>query len=740
MAEADNLGKWTRRTFCQRSLLALPAAGISTLPGDKPAAGPVLDRDAQLRRFHFWQNCDWPWYKRNIPFFESPDLEIDEIYYYRWEVVTRHLRYTSPETGYIATEFLPGQGITWAGRYGGISAAADLQIDELRWLKNRAPARDYLRYFLTVPGAKPRAYGFAPNWVGDALARVHGGPHPLADLLQHSIANYRAWEKGAVAYPTDCGFDPAMGLFWDTGRDMGSEFNLASAQLSEGLRGITGYKIRGGAGYRPDINAVLIAEARAIADLAAALQQNAVAQEFAGKARALKEALQTKLWDPAREFFLHRWRYDEYAEGDTEGHRSVRAGSFIWQTNAVRTGLGFQPQQAGVGKGREIFAYHLWRYGIPDDNDEAGPATGYARAWRFATDPEVFAGQYGPRTAEKNDPWYSVLYGECRHNGQTWPFHTSRLLAGGANLLNDYKHHQSFSRADWYSIFRTYTALHRNGNEPFIAESHDPDRPQWTELRPIGYHYFHSSFIDLVLTGIVGLRPRRDNVVEINPLAPPDWNYFAAEDILYHGTNLTVLWDRDGSRYGRGRGLQIIADGVVLARSAELTRLTAHLPDHTPLPALVSERNFAVNAGDSPFPLALASWSHPDDPPANAIDGAIWFDAVPTNRWTTRGSSAFEPDAVQWFEVRLGTPRTIHRIELYFCADDLGVQPPEHVRLSYWSRGGWIELPTPINQRPLARCSTSYRFPPIATERLRATFRLQPSTACGLAQLQAWGA
>ena len=730
------MSDWSRREFCQQSLLALPAARFATRRFDGESTGELLVPEEQLGRFHFWQNRDWSWYKRNIPFFESPDAELDEIYYYRWEVVTRHLRYTSPETGYIATEFAPVQGITWAGRYGAISAAADLHIDELRWLRDTIPAREYLRYFLTVAGARPRAYGFAPNWVGDALARVHGGAHPLADLLNASVENYRAWELGAVAYPTDCGFDPVVGLFWDTGRDMGAEFNLASAQLDESLRGIPGYKIRGGAGYRPDINAVMIAEARAIAELAGSLGNDAIAKQYADKARALKRKLQTWLWDPDRSFFMHRWRYDEFADGDVKGHRSIRAGSLIWETNSIRQGVGFQPQELGQGKGRELFAYQLWRYGIPDDNDEQDAATGFARAWRFLTDPESFAGKYGPRTAEKNDPWYSVIYGECRHNGQTWPFHTSRLLAGGAVLLNDYYHHKAFSRSDWYSIFRAYTALHRNGNDPFIAESHDPDRPQWTELRPIGFHYFHSSFVDLVLTGVVGLRPRRDNRLEINPLAPPEWDFFAAENILYHGRKLTIFWDRDGTRYGRGEGLQVLVDGRVLTRSKQLTRLILSLPEEQTVVRSVTEFNFAVNAEAEPFPLALASHHHPDDPPSNAVDGSIWFDAEPSKRWTTRGSV----NRSQWFEIQFGRARTVHRVELFFCEDDFGVQPPMQTDLEYWQAGQWHSLPTPLLSQPLkGRCSTTLNFAPISMERLRAKFLLRPHTACGLAQFQAWG-
>jgi esterase/lipase superfamily enzyme len=41
------------------------------------AHSQVLDKQKMLDRFDFWQNKDWDWYKENIPFFESPDSEID---------------------------------------------------------------------------------------------------------------------------------------------------------------------------------------------------------------------------------------------------------------------------------------------------------------------------------------------------------------------------------------------------------------------------------------------------------------------------------------------------------------------------------------------------------------------------------------------------------------------------------------------------------------------------------------
>ena len=69
-------------------------------------AAPILDQQALLDRQTWWDNRDWDWYRVHIPFFESPDTAIDATYYYRWELITKHLTYGSPNSGYSFTEFI----------------------------------------------------------------------------------------------------------------------------------------------------------------------------------------------------------------------------------------------------------------------------------------------------------------------------------------------------------------------------------------------------------------------------------------------------------------------------------------------------------------------------------------------------------------------------------------------------------------------------------------------------------
>lgn len=114
-----------------------------------------------------------------------------------------------------------------------------------------------------------------------------------------------------------------------------------------------------------------------------------------------------------------------------------------------------------------------------------------------------------------------------------------------------------------------------------------------------------STFNDLVISGLVGLVPREDNVLEVNPLIPADaWGWFCLDRVPYHGHQLTIVWDHDGQRYGQGVGFSTWSGGKQLARAAGLSRMTVTLPA-IPLAAV-------ENASHTGGPPAAAHGPHPD--------------------------------------------------------------------------------------------------------------------------------
>lgn len=676
-------------------------AATSGLPGQAPPAAPATAPPAaaadtaRFPHYSWFDNRDWAWYAARIPIFDSPDTAIDATYYYRWELVTKHLTYGSPESGYTFSEFIDRP--FWSGAFGSISCPLGHQFYEVRWLKDRRIVDDFARYWFDTPGAQPRSYS---NWYGDAMWAtylVNGDRSFIARMLPYMERQYDGWVREH--------FDSTAGMFhWDGMHD-GMEFNIDSRQTAQPFDGADG--------YRPTLNSYLFADERAISRAARLVGDRATAARFAGRAAALKARVQRELWDPRRQFFLEQFAHDEAG--------GIKAGSRTYETG----------KYAGNPHGREEIGFVPWQFDLPD--------SGYEAAWRYVMDTAYFAAPYGPTTTERHDPLFRVSPTCCWWSGNSWPYATTQTLEAMANLLNDYR--QSYvTKRDWMSLLQTYTRTQRYDGRPYIAEAANPDDGSWSGHNSYYHseHYFHSGYVDLVITGVVGLRPRADDSVEVNPLAPDDWPYFALDGVGYHGHDLSIVWDRDGSRYHRGRGLSIIADGRVIANRPTPGRLVARLgapraPAHVDRPS-----NLAVNSGRGAFPWLTASFSAPENPPFYAVDGSRWYAASPPNRWTAVGS----PNRRDTLTLDLGETLPVEQLALYFVDDGAGsrVRAPLRYDVAAWTGTRWTMVP---RQRRLPAAPTGHRantvsFPRIATRKLRVIMTHAPGAYSGLTELEAW--
>ncbi len=184
--------------FWLRSALQFLAVVMGWLAIELPepiARAQIIDRKAALDQQSFWDNRDWDWYLANIPFFDCPDPDLVTTYYYRWELMTKHLTYGSPESGYLFTEFIDRP--FWSGAYGAISCPAGHQLYEARWLRSPRIANDYARYWLKTPGAQPRNYS---TWLADSVLAIDH-VHPNADVCKEllpaksGVTEINVWEK-----------------------------------------------------------------------------------------------------------------------------------------------------------------------------------------------------------------------------------------------------------------------------------------------------------------------------------------------------------------------------------------------------------------------------------------------------------------------------------------------------------------------------------------------------------------
>ena len=479
----------------------------------------------------------WPWMQREIPWFDSSDKSFEEMYYFRWYAFKKHIFHTL--NGYLITEWLNRPEMTDRGT---LSDAAPFHLNEARWLHDRAIAEDYARYWYR-PTSKPRNYSQPLTTAVVNVTLATGDTALTTSLLPEFVRVYHDWESTQQ--------DP-NGLFWSIDTRDAMEKSIS------------------GDGYRPTLNSYLVSDARAIVFTAQRAGNMNIAAQFTTKALNLNSLIETKLWNPHDQF------YEVLSPAKDSGIRAQK--KFIDPGTVL--------QFSGV---RELIGYDPWAY--------ATPAPAHAVAWRQLFDPQGFDGKFGATTAERRSPRFRFASSDqCTWNGPAWPFAMTQTLTALANYLNTPGQHDIDSAA-YDKLFSRYVlAQHVNvdvAGKPlphtidWIDEDYDADTGEWIAKRMLlaknkqvgrGSYYNHSGFADLLITGLIGLRPRADNRIVLHPLAPASWAYFAIDALPYHGHLLTIAFDRTGTHYHHGRGLWLAVDGHTIAHRSTLGPLEANLP------------------------------------------------------------------------------------------------------------------------------------------------------------------
>jgi predicted GH43/DUF377 family glycosyl hydrolase len=558
------------------------------------------ENDEELYIQHIPNEKAWEFLKANVPLFECPDKDIERTYYFRWWTYRKHIKLT-PD-GFVITEFLPKVG--WSGKHNTINCPAGHHFYEGRWLHNRKYLDDYAVFWFRK-GGSVRSYSF---WAADAMwARylVTADKQHVTYLLGNLVNNYKEWEKKRL--------EPD-GLFWQIDDRDGMEVSI------------------GGSGKRATINSYMYGDAIAITKIAEIAGKKELAENYKAKAGKIKKLVETKLWDDEANFFKTLGRNKE--------------------------------ERVDV---REQHGYVPWYFNLPD----AGK--GYEEAWKQLMDPKGFYAPFGPTTAEQRHPRFSVSYKghECQWNGPSWPFATTQTLVGLANLLNNDKQ-EAISNADYFETLKIYTKSHQLKREdgrivPWIDENLNPYTGDWISRTRLkrwkdgtwdegkggkerGKDYNHSGYCDLIISGLIGLRPRADDIIEVNPLVGADtWDWFCLDNVLYHGRTITILWDKTGKKYNKGKGLRVFVNGKEISQSETIKQVTGELP-----PVKTKTRTGECSAG----------WHKYENNPVLGGELGTCFDVAVLDEsnlyrmyfsWRPKRSIALveSTDGIQWSEPRI---------------------------------------------------------------------------------------
>jgi len=688
------------KTVLRMTLIGILAAGQGAAQTFKPASGSQTARKVSMRQPALPINrlaatyfgADAPWYERNIPFLEIDDPEIQQIYFYRWKLFRSHVREIG-EQGTTVLEFL--DNVPWARQpYTDLNDSSSFHLLEGRWLRDPGIV-DSLIDHLYTGGGNDRHFS---EWIAAATedtTLVTGDPGPALkhlDTMQHI---FNLWDDH---------LDRQRDLYWIEPLLDATEYTISSIDASG-----AGFELKASAdqnqngftrgfAFRPSINSYQYANALAIARLAAIAGKPEVAEDYTQRAEKIRAAVLEQLWNPSLTHFT-----DRYARST----KYVTVGDFI--------------------RGRELVGYVPWMFDLPPQNSTVT----YAAAWKHALASDELGGAFGLRTVEPVYPRYMVQYRydaasgqpECQWNGPSWPFQSSQTLTGMANLLDDYPA-AGVTSDDYLRLLRQYTHEHLlSPGYPDLQEDYDPDTGKPIVGLARSHHYSHSTYADLVIGGLIGIRPRADDVLEIDPLVPvvaspgtKAIRYFALEGLKYHGHDVGVIYDVNGSRYAIGRGLSVFVDGRRAVGPSALGRVLVPLAKK-PMKAVKTPVDLAVNVGVPDGPKGSASSSDSAEGVAEAIDGRMWFFPEIRNGWSPAPD---EKNAEIWYSVDFGKAREVGSVELYFF-DGAGYKAPASYKVQVKTGTGWTDVAgrRQVPEHPLAGGVNRIEFAPVATEAVR---------------------
>lgn len=474
------------------------------------------DEEIYIQKISNAQAADF--LKENAPVFGCPDKELEKIWYFRWWTFRKHIKET-PE-GHVITEFLPQ--VPWAGRHNAISCPVMHQYSEGRWLKDSRFLDDYSSFWceekkLATRYSCPMAYSFLEYFkVKQDTSLIAKSYNSLKDI-------YFSWYKKR--------WDSEVGMFWQIDGHDGME------------KSISGKLSKDASGYRATINSYMFADALALAQMAQMLGNEDDCIFFRAEADKLKDVVNKRLWDDDARFYKVIPRY-----GD----------------------MSFSPS-------RELHGYVPWMFCIPDEDR--------SDAWTQLTDTSGFKAPFGPTSAERRADGFQIAYEghDCQWNGPGWPFATSQTLTALYRTLHRFGENAHITKDAFFETLGTYAASHRRVREDgktvcWIDENLNPFTGEWLARKMLmergnkynerGKDYNHSTFCDIVISGLVGVNPQLDGSIVIQPLVPEgEWDWFYLSRLYCAGKEISVIYDRTGERFGVRKGLTVYVNGKKAAWS-----------------------------------------------------------------------------------------------------------------------------------------------------------------------------
>lgn len=447
------------------------------------------------------------WWVENIPYMWVSDPVMQKMIAYRWWI-TRNNTVDAGTPSYPFPTAMEGV----FGYNNAIVNAVPWQMDELRYL--RSPVLEYGTWADAVFAAEGGIYKDNPAGVwgvkpqhyiskaGWESYKVHGGQREFLEAMAEAGA-------GDVKGTRET-YDPDGDYLYDIQYDAWDN-DTASLAIP-------------GSQQRIDTASLAWCNANAVSEMFAAVGNRSQARYYEAFAADIKEKNLENSWDTDTKQFLMKM-------SDT--------GEF--------------------NPFRDINNYYGFMVGMIPQTDE------YEQALRVWADESEFA-MWPMYVSNSKD--YNIIQNDSRYTDRSRNFSPGNIaitLKIFASAIKNYD--SSYITEEMFGeLLKNYTEMcfvNKNMNYPDTNEfwNGNPDNPYRSWI----HHNFHSQYNTLLIENIMGITPRDDGVIELDPI-DINLDSFKLSELRYHGHDLSVILDENG--------YQLFVAGEMVASVSELCHFT----------------------------------------------------------------------------------------------------------------------------------------------------------------------
>ncbi|MDR1712232.1 MAG: discoidin domain-containing protein [Propionibacteriaceae bacterium] len=503
-------------------------------------------------------------------------------------------------------------------------------------------------------------------------------------------------------------------------------------------------------------------------DAAAKLYQVAGAPQskvdaMTAKADDIKDAILNELWSPTMRMFVTATTRGRTAATTSGGNTNPLAAT--------------EPTHIPA---RESNLYDIYAQNLIDPADYAT----YVDGFRFLT--------YGDNSPIF--PFYTAnQYDRTRYNiGGSNNFSNINFTVqyrGVRSALRYYDPEQKYitpeytaQLLDWmaWSIYLNSGDL-RYANQAEYYSGWSASAKTYSRNNP--YHVMLGNMNYIFIEDMGGMQTRADDVIELWPI-DLGYDYFMVNNLRYHGHDVTIVWDEDGTRYGMGQGYSLYLDGDKKVTSSTLGRLTYDPNTNTVTPGDGATITFTAATGAT-FPTAVntpieddrvieylktagidLTSSQPNLAKGATVSSSTMQTAIPSDSraaFHTPGSSTsamnYDPGSISarhrtaslaavtdgntvnepywgnynvaaqdgWIELDFGSDQTFDNVQVYFADTDYdgGQKPPAKYNIQVWSadQSAWVPISgqARIPVKPQGKLNEAL-FPAVTADKVRVAF------------------